>query len=165
MDDSEYQVLATAIRAETDPTIVQYVADRSRDDLIAEFFNASAPGPVKCWRNDISHVELTEATINSLAQFDNLTQGKRDAWAYLFNLPIIDFTRNKIRSAPGKVWANAERDAILTDPGTRNARRCELLQWTGSAPPDTVEGGVTAKKCSRYGPVTVDDVSIALNRY
>lgn len=158
LNDAQLATLKAAILAETDAAVVAARTART-DGVIVDFYNANAAGPVKCWRPDIAPLELVEAAIDNLALYDNLTQGKRDGWSLLLALPVADFTRNKIRSAPGKVWANTQRDAILADPGTRNARRIELV--LGSS--DVTEGSVTAKKCNFYGTVDVGDVSRALN--
>lgn len=149
-----------AILAETDPAIVAARTPATRHDAAIEaFYNAEAPGPVKVWRNDIASVELVEATIDNIAEFDNLTAGKRDAWNVMFQLPTFDFRRNKLRKAAGRVWALAQATAILNAVGTRNALRCELL--FGAV--DVTDDGVTAKKCDFLGTLSRNDVSDALN--
>ena len=121
---------------------------------IANALNAEASPVVKAWRVSMPKVELVEASIDEIAAFDNLTAGKRDAWALFISLPVYDFSRNKVRSAVGKVWANAQRDAILT-ACLENAKVCEV-QAGGSS---VTEGGVTGWKRSFVG--SMDTISVS----
>ena len=159
MNTQQLSVLKAAILAETNTTLV---AARNNGDTgaMATWYNQDAAGPVKCWRNDISRTDLVEATVENLALFDNLTQGKRDAWGQVQDAAPIDFNRNKYRSAPGKVWAATERDSILTTYGIRNASRAEVV--IGGT--DTTEGGVTAKKLNWQGVLSYTDVISALSQ-
>lgn len=154
---AQLQTLKAAILAETNST---FVAHRNNGDTgkMAEWYAVDAAGNQKCWRNDVSQSDLVEATVENLAVYDNLTPGKRDAWSQFQNAAPIDFNRNKFRSAPGKVWAATERDAILNGYCVRNASRGELV--FGSA--DATEGTVTAKKLNWQGVLTFTDIINAL---
>lgn len=138
--------------AQADPTAAGYIA-AAQDQLLADWLNADAPGPVKGWRVDVSRAELFEAT--PITQFDALSAGKRDAWRLLMENSPIDFSRNKMRAAVTDIWAAAQATSVLT-ACTENATRAENALGGASA----TDGSVTALKRNWTGTLSAADASL-----
>ncbi len=154
MTPAQRATFAAAVAAETDAGLV--ACRTVRDDVcIQSFYNA--PTTTKAWREAVPAQTVFEAM--NLTNFDALSAGKRDAWRLMLDFAPLDFSRNKIRKAVSDVWAvAADRDAIL-NAATEFATRFELV--FGGTP--ATEGTVTALKRALLGPVSLSDVSNALN--
>lgn len=162
MTDAEKQTLMTALRASADPSIISMIAPATRNDNgLAEYLNAKANPSVKAWKTSVPTNDSDDAP--DYSTYDALQAGKRDSWNLFLRAPR-DFTRNKVRKWVTDVWGNADANtnaaAILT-AGTENASRVEAL--FGGA---TVSvGTVSAIKRDFVGPLSLGDLSDALNRF
>lgn len=156
MNDAEMQTLAAAIRAESDAGVVAALAVRN-DTYLTQWCNS--PSATLCWNNAMDKRALFEAT--NVTKYDNIAQaGKREVWRLMLDNAPIDFSRNKMRGAVVDVWGASDAVAILKDC-RRNATHGEL--YMGST--DVTENTVTAKKLTRPGYISLDDVSNSLNLY
>lgn len=146
----------TTLKALATANTVAAALMESGDDVgLAAWLNTEEAGPVKVWRENVSRLDLFEAT--PITNFDSLSAGKRAAWELLLNNAPINFSRNKMRSAVDDIWtaSSAQAIAILTDM-TENATRAEAAIGGNSATNSTV----SAIKRNFVGPVTVSDASL-----
>ena len=155
MKNTELQTLATAIRAETDQSVIDALAIRN-DTALAEWCNSNSN--TDAWSTSVSSRELFEST--DIAKFDNLSAGKRDAYRLLLAYTPVDASRNKIRKALSDIWGTTDSVSLLS-ACIRKATNAEVYLGGTSATTDTVTG----LKLNFNGYVSVDDVSIALNKY
>ncbi len=152
---AQLQTLATALRAETDQTVVAALAIRN-DVALAAWCNSLST--MAAWNGAVGSREMFEAM--NITKFDNLAAGKRDAWRVLLDFAPIDFTRQKMRKAVEDVWGTADGVAVL-QAFVRKATQAE--KYLGGT--DATTNTVTAKKLNFTGSVSLDDVSNALNAY
>lgn len=152
---AKLQTLATALRAETDQTVVAALAIRN-DVALAAWCNGAST--VDAWNESMGSRDLFEAT--DITKFDGLTAGKRDAWRLLLQFAPVDFSRQKMRKAAQDAWGNTDSVAVLQSC-TRKATRGEA--YLGGT--DATTNTVTAKKLNYIGSISLDDVSNALNGY
>lgn len=155
LTDTQQQALAVALRAEQDPAVVAAMAIRN-DVALTEWCNAA--GTMDAWNEAMSGKDLFEATDVTL--FDNLTAGKRDAWRLMLSFAPLDLSRNKNRKAVLDTWGATNATAVL-QACTRKATHAEA--YLGGT--DATTNGVTAKKLSFTGLLSLTEVSIALNRF
>jgi len=155
LKNAQLQTLATALRAETDQTVVAALAIRN-DVALTEWCNDASA--VDAWNEAMGLRDLFEAT--DVTKFDAVNPGKRDAWRLLLEFAPINFSRQKMRKAVPDVWGTTEAVAVL-QACTRKATRGEV--YLGGA--DATTNTVTAKKLNYIGNISLDDVSNALNRY
>jgi len=94
LKNAQLQTLATALRAETDQTVVAALAIRNDVALAAWCNGASA---VDAWNEAMGSRDLFEAT--DVTKFDAVNPGKRDAWRLLLEFAPINFSRQKMRKA------------------------------------------------------------------
>lgn len=154
----QQQILAAAVRANTDPIIVAALSGR-QDDTIRDYYNLVSD--TNCWLANVDSNVLFEAT--PITNFDNLSAGKRDAWKLMIDKAgrsPLDFGRQKLRNAVLDIWAPAQANAILT-ACTRKATIGELL--FGGV--EETAGSVTATDLVLEITLTTDDVSNALNKF
>jgi hypothetical protein len=151
LSPSQLSALQTAIGAE--PAVAAFLA-AGDDGSIAAWFN-EPDATVKAWRKSVPRDDLFAAM--TVAKFDALSAGKRDAWRLMLDFAPIDFTRAKMRSAVTDAWGAADAAAILTDC-TRAATKAEAL-FGGT---DRTESTVTAKNLATEGALTASDVARAL---
>jgi hypothetical protein len=155
LTDPQMQILATALRAETNQVVVDALA--IRDDIsLTNWVNTAST--TSAWNPTMAKRDLFEAT--NVTKFDGLTQGKRDAWKLLLDNSPIDISRQKMRNAVVDTWGNTDSVAVLT-ACTRFATNGEL--YLGSS--DATTNTVTAKKLNVPGLINLNDVSQSLNRF
>lgn len=162
MTDAEKQTLMTALRASSDPSIINMIAPATRNDNgLYEYLIAKANPTTKAWRTSVPTNDSDDAP--DYSTYDGLAAGKRDSWN-LFLRTSRDFTRNKVRKWITDVWGNAtggsNSEAIL-NAGTENATRVEAL-FGGTT---VTTGSVSALKRDFVGPLSLNDLSDALNRF
>lgn len=164
LENAQLVALKAAILAETDPAFVAWRASGA-EGAMADFLNSPASPAVLVWRNDVSALDLDEAS--NYAVFDAVVAGKRDAWALFLQYAPRDFTRNKVRKVVEDVWGNSNSAsttafAIYT-AATRAATRAEvILGGAATATEGTGAGAVTARRLSWTGRLSSQDVHDAL---
>ncbi len=162
---AQQQTLANDIRANTNQVVID--ALNIRDDVaITDFYNSATS--TMAWRTAVSTNELFENT--QIAQFDTLSAGKREAWSLIVNRDFIDATRGKIRQGINDVWKSVNTQPethllLLQEPATvaevlfgGPTRQTTAKNQSG----DVVVTGIKRKWTGR---LTVNEVSIALNKY
>ena len=155
LTNTQMQTLATALRTETNPTVV--AAMEIRNDVgLAEWCNAASV--VDVWQPVMSNRLLFEA--GDVTKFDGLSAGKRDSWKLLLEFAPIDFSRNKMRKAVTDIWGNTDSVAVL-QACTRKATNAENYLGGNSA----TENTVTALKLKWTGTLSHSEISDVLNRY
>lgn len=155
MTDSQLQILAAALRAETNQGVVAALAIRDDYTLMTWCNSASAQD---AWAESVSKQALFEAM--SLTSYDGLSAPKRDAWRLLLDNAPLDMSRGKIRAALPDIWGASLSIPIL-QACTRKATRAELYLGSSIATTNTV----AALKLDVPGLISVNDVSEALNRF
>ena len=155
MTDTQLQTLATALRAETDSNVVNYLANRM-DVQLAEWCNTASAS--NAWNPAMTGGLLFEAT--NVVKFDSITAGKRASWDLMLRYAPLDMGRNKLRLAVIDVWGNTDSIAVL-QACTRKATNGEKYLGTSSV----TENTVTALKLTAPGQISISDVSSALNRF
>ena len=155
LTDAQQQTLPAALRAEQATAVVAALAIRN-DVALTEWCNAAST--VDAWNEAMSGKDLFEAT--NVTLFDNLTAGKRDAWRLLLSFAPIDMGRNKNRKAVLDIWGATNATTVLQSC-TRKATHAE--SYLGGT--DAITNGVTAKKLNFTGQLSINEVSIALNRF
>jgi len=155
LTNTQIQTLATALRTETNPTVV--AAMEIRNDVgLAEWCNAASV--VDVWQPVMSNRLLFEA--GDVTKFDGLSAGKRDSWKLLLEFAPIDFARNKMRKAVTDIWGNTDSVAVL-QACTRKATNAENYLGGNSA----TENTVTALKLKWTGTTSYSEIGEILNRY
>ena len=149
------QALAAALRASSDPVVVNALTNRM-DVQLAEWCNT--PTSTDAWHEACDGKELFEAS--DLTKFDGLSAGKRDAWRLMLTFAPIDMTRNANRKAIVDVWGGTDSVGVL-QKCLRKATNGELI-FGGSTP---TTGTVTATKLNFAGLISQSEVSDALNRF
>lgn len=155
LTNTQMQKLATALRTETNPTVVAAMEIRN-DVWLAEWCNADSA--VDAWQPAMTNRLLFEA--GNVTKFDGLTAGKRDSWKLLLEFAPIDFARNKMRKAVTDIWGNTDSVAVL-QACTRKATNAENYLGGNSA----TENTVTAIKLNWTGTLSHSEISDMLNRY
>jgi hypothetical protein len=155
LTDTQLQTLATALRAETDANVVNYLANRM-DVQLAEWCNTASASDA--WNPAMTGGALFEAT--NVVKFDNILAGKRDAWKLMLDFTPLDMGRNKLRLAVIDVWGDADCIAVL-QACTRKATNGEKYLGTTTV----TEKTVTALKLTVPGQISISDVSSSLNRF
>ncbi len=155
MTDAEMQTLAAALRAENNAGVVAAMAVRN-DTYLTQWCNTA--GSTYCWNNAMVARDMFEDS--DVTKFDNLTAGKRDAWRMMLDFAPIDFSRTKNRKAVQDVWGSSDSVAVL-EACRRKATNGEMYMGSSDATTNTV----TAKKLTRPGYISLDDVSNSLNLY
>lgn len=155
LTDPKLQTLASALRAETDANVVNYLANRM-DVQLAEWCNTASASDA--WNQAMTGSMLFEAT--NVVKFDTLTAGKRASWDLMLRYSPLDMGRNKLRLAVIDVWGTTDSVAVL-QACTRKATNGEKYLGSTSVTANTV----TALKLTVPGAISVDEVSQALNRF
>lgn len=155
LTNTQLQTLATALRAETDANVVEYLANRM-DVQLAEWCNTASAS--YAWNPAMTGGALFEAT--NVVKFGSITAGKRDSWDLMMRYAPLDMGRNKLRLAVIDVWGNTDSVAVL-HACTRKATNGEKYLGTTTV----TENTVTALKLVVPGQISISDVSSALNRF
>jgi hypothetical protein len=152
-------IIVDALKLETAVNVVTALANRD-DVFLTNWLNGNATA-TNTWRKDVTSRDLFEAM--DVTKFDALTAGKRDAWRLMLDFQPIDFSRQKNRRAVTDVWGATDGAPILTDC-TRRTSRVEIYLTPDIAANQTTTAGVTGLTLSWYGPITLTELSMALNR-
>lgn len=154
LTSTQKATIRTAIFAETDPAVVAAREGETRHDaFIDEWLNANSTQDA--WVTAADKRTLFEAM--TVAKFDTLTAGKRDAWVLMLDNAPVDFSRNKNRNAVDDIWA-ADAAGVLANL-VRKATRAEQILGGTSATNSTV----TAWKLNWTGTVSRTEVGEILN--
>lgn len=151
--------IVDALKLETAPNVVTALANRD-DVFLTNWLNGNATA-TNAWRKDVTSRDLFEAM--DVTKFDALTAGKRDAWRLMLDFQPIDFTRSKNRRAVTDVWGATDGAPILTDC-TRRTSRVELYLTADIPANQSTTGGVVGLNLTWHGPITLNELSMALNR-
>lgn len=144
------------IFASVDPDVIAARTEATRNDgFIRDWLNSSST--VSAWAESVNAKTLFEAM--DITKFDGLTAGKREAWRMMLDFAPLDFGTLKNRKAITDQWGNVDSIPIL-QAVTRFATHFEAAIVGNDATTNTV----TAKKLTRTGSISLDDVSNALNR-
>lgn len=155
LTDPQLQTLASALRAEIDANVVNYLANRM-DVQLAEWCNTASASDA--WNQAMTGSMLFEAT--NVVKFDTLTAGKRASWDLMLRYSPLDMGRNKLRMAVIDVWGTTDSVAVL-QACTRKATNGEKYLGATSVTANTV----AALKLTVPGSISVNDVSQSLNRF
>lgn len=155
LTENQKQTLAAALRAETDPGVVAALAIRN-DVVLTEWCNAESA--TDAWNQAMSRQVLFESM--NITKFDNLLDGKRDAWRLIMDYAPADFTRQKMRKAVQDIWGDTDSIPILQDC-RRKATHAEVYLGGSTATTNTV----SALKLNVTGTLSITEVSTALNRF
>lgn len=162
LTDAQLIVFSVAMRANTDPAVVEAVAIGNATYLV-EYYNTVASPAVKAWRTSVQPEETDEAT--PWAVFSDIAKaGQRDSWLHGFMRFPRDYSRGPVRKWLTDVWGNAttgsNAEAILVSAGQRNITRAESVLGGNNI---ATTNQVSALKLQWEGEVTIDDVGRALS--
>jgi hypothetical protein len=162
LTDEQLQTFATAMRANTDPTVVEAVAIGNAT-FLAGYYNTLESPAIAAWRTSVSPEETDEAT--PWAAFSDIAKaGQRDSWLHGFMRFPRDYSRGPVRKWLTDIWGNAvvgsNAESILVTAGQRNITRAEAILG-GDIVAST--NAVSARKLQWQGSVTIDDVGRALS--
>lgn len=155
LTDTQQQALSVALRAEADAGVVQALSIGNAV-FLEEWCNSASASDA--WNARMDSADVFEAT--TIAKFDNLTAGKRDAWKLIIENAPIDCSRNKMRKAAEDIWGAADSVAVL-QAMTRKATRGEAYIGGTLATTNTV----TALKLNFSGYLSHTEISQSLNKY
>lgn len=153
---SQKQTLAAALRAETDPGVVEAVAIRN-DVALHQWCNSL--GTTDAWREHIPPTDLFNET--PIASFDGLSAGKRDAWSLVLCMESLNATVAKFRNGIVDIWGASTANNIMAAACVEKATRGQV--YLGGNSPTT--GAVTALRRNYSGQLQIEDISDALNRF
>ena len=161
LTDPQLQTLAAALRASTDPVVVEALAIRN-DMALADWCNL--PSTFIVWRTNVTQDEIQ---LNGFdwVMVDNLTVGKARIWEWLFNNQnrAINPSKANVRAGIDECWKGtaamlAVRAAVYLHL-KRAATNAEALFATGTGT-DATPGALGFE-----GNLGHPDVSQALNRF
>ncbi len=156
--EAQLPTLKAAILASTDAEIIALRTARNDTDLTIKLNSPLVPN-VLAWLS-VQMPQDSDAAPN-YSLYDSLLPGKRDSWKLFLAYPR-DFTKNKVRKWVTDIWdsatAGSNAEAIL-QAATKNISIFENMM--GGT--DATTGTVTAKKLNFAGPISLQDVSAALN--
>ena len=155
-------VLATAIKADTDPAVVAARDNESGriDTLLADLYNQ--PSATVVWKSSVTQDEIMQNGFD-WTQVDNTTVGKARIWEWMFNndMRSINPSKANVRAGIDEAWKGtaamlAVRAAVYVHC-KRLATKCEALFATGV-------GTEESPSVMGYeGTITGYDVSVAMN--
>ena len=161
LTDPQLQVLAAAIRASADQTVIDSLAIRN-DMALADWCNS--PSTFVVWKPRVTADEIMQNGFDWV-QVDNLSVGKARIWEWLFDNAdrAIDASKANVRAGIDECWKGtaamlAVRAAIYVHC-KRFASQVEKIFATGTGS-DAVPGLLTYA-----GPISTNEVSQALNRF
>lgn len=157
LNDAQTQVLATALRADTDPAVVTARTQRN-DAELARLYNGDTTFVV--WRTAVYPREYREAIVWTAV--DALSAGKARIWEWITQgmTAPIDATQANIRQGIADAWgASSATGLALQAAAKRPASKAEKLYVTGAG--TTANPGLLVWE----GPLSVNDVSRALNEF
>lgn len=162
--------LAAHIRANQDAAVVAALAIRN-DTELARLYNLAASPVFYVWKDSVTQDEVMTNGFD-WTRVDNLTVGKARIWEWMFDnaRKSIDPRKANVLSGIVETWRGTAADiavrGVVLGHCYRLASVFERIFATGagtlpSVVSDVVQGGGLAVIA---GPVSVDDVSYALNR-
>jgi hypothetical protein len=157
MTDAQQQTLAAAIRADANSAVVTALAQRN-DMQLAALYNGASTFIV--WRTNIPVSEYRDALVWTAV--DGLTAGKARIWDWITagNTLPIDASKPAVRQGIADAWgAGSATGLALTALAKRPASLAESLYTTGTG--NNGNPGLLTWQ----GPLQVNDVSDALNKY
>jgi len=157
LTDAQSQTLANGIRADADPAVVAALAQRN-DTELARLYNLDSTFVV--WRTSVPPSEYREAIVWTAV--DGLTAGKARIWDWITQgmTAPIDASKTNIRQGIADAWgASSATGLALQALAKRPASKAERLFVTGTG--TTANPGLLTWE----GPLSVNDLSNALNRY
>jgi len=156
LTDTQLTTLGAAMMAETDPV---FLARIPGDDMwVTQWVNTETANDA--WHNGCAKRELFEST--NVTKFDNLTAGKRDAWKLMLDNAPIDMTRQPMRKAIIDIWGSVDSASVLQSC-LKKATRGEM--YLGSSTVATSNPTVSALKLNYQGAISLNEVSMALNKF
>lgn len=153
LTNSQKVTLKAALLASTDPVVQAAVAALNMEGL-AVWCNQKSN--VDAWATSVSRNTLFEAM--NIANYDNLTAGKRISWQLVLDCAPVDASRNKLRKGITDIWSAADADVILTDC-LEKANNGEVLIGGNNA----TSGSVTGLKRDYVGNFSADILSQVWN--
>ena len=155
MLDAQLQILAAAIRAETNQPCVDAIAIRN-DVALEQWINSDSAQ--SAWHPAMTAIDMFEVT--DVTKFDGLVAGKREAWRLMLDFAPINFGRQKFRKAVTDAWGTTDSKAILT-ACTRPATNGEKYLGGTTA----TENTISALKLRFHGNIPISEIPDALNRF
>ena len=155
LTSAQQTTLVTALKAETNPTLVAALANRN-DAYVLSWCNAASA--VNAWNPAVHFNTLVAAA--PLTLYDGLTQGKRDEWRLLgdYNDPM-DMTRQVNRDTIVDAWGTLSRSVPILQAGVRLATHAETYFGGTTATTNTV----SALILTHPGTLDQTELSDALN--
>lgn len=156
---SQETALANAIKNSADPQVQQAYLDRN-DVFLCEWANSASTFYV--WRPNVSQEEIMQNGFDWV-RVDNLSVGKARIWEWMFQNPqrAINPSKLNVRAGIDECWSGAANVAIraaIYSHCKRLASQVERLFVTGTGT-DATPGDLVY-----IGPVSITEVSVALNR-
>lgn len=156
LSNARLTLVKNYIFASVDPAVVSArTAETRNDGFLRDWLNSSSN--TTAWAESVNAKTLFESM--DISKFDGLTAGKREAWRMMLDFAPLDFGVVKNRRAITDQWGNVDSIPILKAV-TRFATNFEAAIGGNDATTNTV----TAKKLTLTGPISLDDVSNALDR-
>lgn len=156
LSNARLTLVKNYIFASVDPAVVSArTAETRNDGFLRDWLNS--PSNIAAWAESVNAKTLFESM--DISKFDGLTAGKREAWRMMLDFAPLDFSVVKNRKAITDQWGNVDSIPIL-QAVTRFATNFEVAIGGNDATTNTV----TAKKLTLTGPISLDDVSNALDR-
>lgn len=156
LSNARLTLVKNYIFASIDPAVVSArTAETRNDGFLRDWLNS--PSNITAWAESVNAKTLFESM--DISKFDGLTAGKREAWRMMLDFAPLDFGVVKNRKAITDQWGNVDSIPIL-QAVTRFATNFEVAISGNDATTNTV----TAKKLTLTGPISLDDVSNALDR-
>lgn len=161
MTPAQLTALAAHIRANATPAVVAALAIRN-DVGLAEEYNK--PSAVDAWRVAMTGQGLWDAM--TLTEYDGISQAsKRELWLEMMrraDTRPVDMSMARYRNALTDIWVHLP-SGRMTALLTNCVEKLSVFETVYSAPTATT-AGVTAARRTVVGPVSLDDISDALNR-
>jgi len=156
LTDAQAQTLVAALRADADPAVAAALAARN-DTEVARIYNL--PTAFIVWKTSVTPNEWDTAMMQGATQMDALTVGKRDTLFVVMSRNRDCRDPNVVTTINDLTGTQNMLKAALVAACKRVASKAETLFTTGT--------GTTAAPGSLIweGPLTVNDVSNALNRF
>ncbi len=156
LSNARLTLVKNYIFASVDPDVISARTDATRNDgFIWNWLNSTST--VSAWAESVNAKTLFESM--DISKFDGLTAGKREAWRMMLDFAPLDFGTLKNRKAITDQWGSVDSIPIL-QAVTRFATHFEVAIGGN----DVTTNTVTAKKLTLTGPISLNDVSTALNR-
>jgi hypothetical protein len=166
LTEAQRTVLAAHIRANTDPEVQAALAIRN-DNGLMQLYNADAVPDFWIWRNAVTREDVQHNGFD-WTLVDNLSVGKDRIWTWLFDNPerVADPSDADVRAGIAECWkgtaAMLDQRLRIFEHCQRKASVAEKIFATGTGTSTDVNG-VGPAFGSVYGPLSVFDVSVALN--